>query len=107
MHLREIEEMFGPFPRSFLDAGYPEIIQDCFDEDGKVKHFSNFSRPPLESPWYMEGLTHETSILFSEFSRKVMKIDLTKRKNTMQLLSHDWIDIVEFPEPVDDDDSSD
>lgn len=105
MRLREIEDMFGPFPRLFLDAGDPETIQDCFDEDGKVKHFSNFSRLPLG--WYMDGLTDETRILFSAFLRNVMKIDPTKRKNTMQLLSHDWIDIVEFPEPVDDDDSSD
>jgi serine/threonine-protein kinase SRPK3 len=42
MHLREIEDMFGPFPKSFLDTGDQNIIRDCFDKHGKVKRFSNY-----------------------------------------------------------------
>lgn len=67
MHLREIENMFGPFPRSFLDTGNPKIVQDYFNEDGKVKHFSNISRPPLDSLVFMSGLDNETRVYSHHF----------------------------------------
>jgi serine/threonine protein kinase len=55
----------------------------------------------------MGGLKDQTRMLFSAFLRKLMKIDPTKRKNTMQLHFHPWIDIIQFPDTVADDDLSD
>ncbi|SPO01045.1 uncharacterized protein DNG_03793 [Cephalotrichum gorgonifer] len=49
-HLAEIVDFFGPFPRSLLDKGNPQLVQDIFCEDGAVRGYPpKLDRPGLAS----------------------------------------------------------
>ncbi|KAI1840295.1 hypothetical protein JX266_013514 [Neoarthrinium moseri] len=73
-HLEEIVDFFGPFPKSLLDLGDQEIVQECFNEDSTVKGSEPLGRPGLISDVYMEDLPQETRELFVDFLHVLMKI---------------------------------
>lgn len=90
-HLEEIADFFGPFPRSLLDRGSPEIVLEMFNEDGTIKDSMPLQRLGLSSDLYMEDLPQETRERFVEFLYSLMKIDPKERLSTMDLLGQPWI----------------
>lgn len=90
-HLEEIVEFFGPFPRSLLDQGAPDIVHEIFNEDGTIKDSEPSNRPGLVSDVYMGDLSPEDREDFVAFLHALMKIDPTERLPTMDLLMQPWI----------------
>ncbi|KAI0538777.1 serine/threonine protein kinase [Xylaria digitata] len=96
-HLAEIVNFFGPFPKSLLEKGNPEIVQDMFDEEGRVKGMPFYDRPPLDSEWFLPDLTQEKKESFLEFFRSMMKIDPDERPSAEDLTFTPWVGITLKP----------
>ncbi|XWW96282.1 hypothetical protein V2A60_004255 [Cordyceps javanica] len=95
MHLAEMVDFFGPFPKTLLDKGDPEFVEEAFDDDGTVSGFpSKLQRVDLDSPEVMEGLNKEDREEFASFLRFVMKLDPGQRPNAEQVLRHPWLDAI-------------
>ncbi|KAL6874802.1 kinase-like domain-containing protein [Trichoderma novae-zelandiae] len=90
-HLAEIVDLFGPFPRSFLDRGNQELVQSLFDDEGRIKDEEPFNRPGLSSEAFMPGLSQERRDDCASFLKFLMKIDPAERPSTMDLLRHGWL----------------
>ncbi|KAI0868182.1 serine/threonine protein kinase [Hypoxylon argillaceum] len=84
-HLAEIVAFFGPFPQSLLEKGNQEIVQDIFDEEGKVRGMPS-QIPPLGSEVIMPGLRDEIRADFESFLRAMMKIEPSERATAEDLL---------------------
>lgn len=91
LHLEEIEGFFGPFPRSLLDKGDPEIIEKFFNEDGTVKDSGPSNRPALNSEYWLEDLREDTRNEFVDFIYALMKLDPAERLPTQALIDMPWI----------------
>ena len=92
-HLAEIVDFFGPFPRSLLDKGDPQIVQDAFCEDGTVRGYpSQLDRPRLSSEEFMLGLNEVDREEFASFLRLMMRINPNERPDVVALLKHPWLD---------------
>ncbi|KAL3473723.1 kinase-like domain-containing protein [Aspergillus californicus] len=102
-HLHEIFRFFGPFPRSFLERGDQKLVEEYFDDEGRVKGLEPLKALSLESELMMPDLKEEARAKFATFLKKLMKIDPKKRKTTMKLLADPWLG---FAKVVDDDDSN-
>ncbi|EGX87929.1 srpk, putative [Cordyceps militaris CM01] len=92
MHLAEMVDFFGPFPRTLLAKGDPKLVKDVFSEDGTVSAFPQLRRPELASEEIMEGLNQEAREEFASFLRFVMKLDPSQRPDAEQILRHPWLD---------------
>lgn len=93
-HLIEIVDLFGPFPKAFLEKGNQEIVRDLFDEEGRIKDAAPMNRPGLSSEAFMPGLSQESRKEFAEFLELLMKVDPEQRPSAMDLLRHPWLDAV-------------
>lgn len=92
-HLAEIVDFFGPFPKSLLDKGDPQIVKDLFCEDGTVRGYpARLGRPALASEEIMLGLGEEDREEFASFLRFMMKIDPDERPDPVEVLKHPWLD---------------
>lgn len=92
-HLAEIVDFFGPFPRSLLDKGDPQIVHDIFCEKGMVRGYSfPLDRPGLASEEMMLGLKEEDREEFASFLRLMMKVDPVERPDPVEFLKHPWLD---------------
>lgn len=91
LHLQEIGGFFGPFPRSLLDKGDPEMVKEVFNEDGTVKDSGPSGRPPLNSEYWIEDLREETRNQFVDFLYALMKLDPAERLSTQALIDMPWM----------------
>ncbi|KAI5459570.1 kinase-like domain-containing protein [Mariannaea sp. PMI_226] len=91
MHLTEIVDLFGPFPKGFLDQGNPNLVRDLFDNQGRIKDSPALERPSLSSEAFMPGLNQERREEFSSFLKALMRINPAERLSTMDLLRHPWL----------------
>ncbi|KKF97143.1 Serine/threonine-protein kinase SRPK [Ceratocystis platani] len=92
-HLAEIVDFFGPFPKSLLDKGDPQIVKDIFCENGTVRGYpAKLNRPALASEEVMEGLEEEDREEFASFLRLMMNIDPDRRPEPVEVLKHPWLD---------------
>lgn len=91
-HLAEIVHLLGPFPKTFLEKGNPEIVGRVFDDEGKVKDITPFvDRPDLNGEEFTPGLTQEERDGFLAFLRYAMKIDPAERPSPEDLLRGPWL----------------
>lgn len=93
-HLHEIVDLFGPFPKSFLQKGDQELVQRYFDSEGRIKSLPPLNRPGLQSEAFLGKLDGEDKKKFVMFLRSLMKIDPEERKPTMDLLAEPWLNAV-------------
>ncbi|KAL1838626.1 hypothetical protein VTJ49DRAFT_2463 [Mycothermus thermophilus] len=95
-HLGQIVQLFGPFPKDLLEKGNQELVQDIFDDEGKINDPFPGELPPLNSEEYMPGadLDQEDRDLFASFLRAIMKINPADRPEAKDLLSHPWLGVV-------------
>ncbi|KAK0649990.1 kinase-like domain-containing protein [Cercophora newfieldiana] len=92
MHIAEIVDLFGPFPKELLEKGDQNIVRDIFDDEGKPKDFGPLDRPPLESELFMPEMKDKYREEFASFLRAIMKINPADRLSTDDLLRHPWLD---------------
>ena len=90
-HLFEIVDLFGPFPKSFLDRGNQDLVHDLFDDEGRINDHEPFTRPGLSSEALMLGLSQEQRDDCASFLKLLMKIDPAERPSTTDLLRHPWL----------------
>lgn len=90
-HLAEIVDLFGPFPRALLVKGDQDIVQDMFDEEGKVRDFPPLERPGLNTEVWMPGLEQDVRDEFVSFLSAMMRIDPAERPSAEDLLRHPWL----------------
>ena len=90
-HLREIVDLFGPFPKELLERGNKEIVQDIFDDDGRIKDSPPMDRPGLASEAFMPGLRQDVRDEFASFLYATMKINPDDRVSAEDLLRHPWL----------------
>lgn len=88
--LREIIDLFGPFPRSLLEKGKQEIVV-LFDEEGYIKDAERVIGPPLEDDEWMGDLEEDERAKFLQLLRSLMKVDPKERKDIADLLKEDWL----------------
>lgn len=91
LHLAEIEDLFGPFPKDLRDKGDPEITKTVFDEEGKVKRLESVDGPPLESEEYLPGLDQQEREMFASFLRTMMKVNPAERPTPEEMVVHPWL----------------
>ncbi|KAF5007402.1 hypothetical protein FDECE_6288 [Fusarium decemcellulare] len=91
MHLAEIVDLFGPFPKELLQKGNQTLVKDLFDSEGRVKDSPPLSRPSLSSEAFMPGLSQERRDEFASFLKALMKINPSERLTTLDLLRHPWL----------------
>lgn len=90
-HLAEIVDLFGPFPKTLLERGDKQIVQDMFDDDGRVKGTTVPDRPGLATERWLPNLDQEGRELFTSFLKAMMKIEPTQRSSVIDLLRHPWL----------------
>ncbi|KAF7548184.1 hypothetical protein G7Z17_g7219 [Cylindrodendrum hubeiense] len=90
-HVAEIVDLFGPFPKELLAKGNKEIVQDIFDDDGRVKAASPLNRPGLSSEAFLPGLDEEIREEFIKFLHALMKINPSERLSAEDLLREPWL----------------
>ncbi|KAI0100494.1 serine/threonine protein kinase [Nemania sp. FL0031] len=100
-HLREIVDFFGPFPKSLLEQGDPEIVGKMFDEEGNIKDKPPMRRSPLDSEAFLPGLDRENREDFVALLRAMMKIDPAERKSHRQYLQSRWLGAMKRKEDLD------
>lgn len=93
-HLHEIVDLFGPFPKSLLQKGDQDLVQEHFDSEGRIKSLPPLNRPGLESEEFLGKLDGGNKRKFVTFLRSLMRIDPEERKTTMELLAEPWLDAV-------------
>ncbi|KAF2963137.1 hypothetical protein GQX73_g10423 [Xylaria multiplex] len=93
-HLAEIEEYFGPFPKAFLERGNQEIVQEMFDEEGRIKGMPpNWVWAPIDSA--CPDLTQDRREAFLVFLRSMLKVDPTERPSPRELAFAPWVGILQ------------
>ncbi|KAJ8123077.1 hypothetical protein ONZ43_g884 [Nemania bipapillata] len=90
-HLAEIVDFLGPFPQALLDKGDQKLVQEIFDEKGRIKGEGPMDRPKLDSEVVMPRLHEETRAEFTSFLRAMMKIDPAERPSADDLLRFPWL----------------
>ncbi|KAL7796099.1 kinase-like domain-containing protein [Trichoderma ceciliae] len=90
-HLTEIIDLFGPFPKAFLEKGNQDLIRDLFDDEGRIKDAAPMTGPGLLSEAFTPGLGQEHREDFVSFLTTLMKIDPEERPSLMDLLRHPWL----------------
>ncbi|KAI1837659.1 hypothetical protein DTO006G1_3137 [Penicillium roqueforti] len=90
-HLREIVDLFGPFPKELLGRGNKDIVQDIFDDNGRIKNSLPMNRPGLASEAFLPGLDQGVRDEFVSFLHAMMKINPTDRISAEDLLRHPWL----------------
>lgn len=96
MHLAEMVDFFGPFPRTLLDKGDPDLVKDVFGDDGTVTAFPpEAHRGDLASEEIVEGLNKEDREEFASFLRYVMKLEPSERPDAEKILRHPWLDALQ------------
>lgn len=90
-HLREIVDLFGPFPKELLERGNKDIVQDIFDDDGRIKDSPPMDRPGLASEAFMLGLKQDVRDEFASFLHAMMKVNPDDRPSAEDLLRHPWL----------------
>ncbi|KAL3482050.1 kinase-like domain-containing protein [Aspergillus californicus] len=91
-HLAEIVDLFGPFPREFLEKGHQEIVSEIFDRDGRVNYSKPMNRPGLASEAFLPGLDQDVRDEFASFLHALMKINPAERVSAEDLLRHPWLE---------------
>ncbi|CRL29385.1 Calcium/calmodulin-dependent protein kinase-like [Penicillium camemberti] len=90
-HLRELVDLFRPFPKELLERGNMDIVQDIFDNDGRIKDSPPMDRPGLASEAFMPGLKQDVKDEFASFLHAMMKINPDDRPSVEDLLRHPWL----------------
>ncbi|KAK4223506.1 putative srpk [Podospora fimiseda] len=90
VHLAEIVDLFGPFPKDLLERGDPEIA-NLFNEEGRVDLDQPFDRPPLQSDVFLPDLDPETREVFASLLRYIMKINPEERPIPDEMVKHQWL----------------
>ncbi|KFA79084.1 hypothetical protein S40288_07043 [Stachybotrys chartarum IBT 40288] len=90
-HLAEIVGLFGPFPKTLLDRGDQELVQDMFDDKGYVKNAALGPMSGLEAEGRTPGLSPDLREVFVSFLRAIMVIDPEQRPEPIELLMHPWL----------------
>jgi len=91
VHLAQIADLFGPFPRALLEQGDEGLMQEVFDDEGGIKDEYAWHRVPLDHENWTPGLDKEDREDFVSFLRFVMKIDPAERPEGVDMLRHVWI----------------
>ncbi|PLB47735.1 serine/threonine protein kinase [Aspergillus steynii IBT 23096] len=94
-HLREIVDLFGPFPRALLERGNQDLVRELFDDDGTIKDAPPMVRPALASNAFMPNLHPEVREEFASFLRTAMMIDPEERVSAEDLLRHPWLNALQ------------
>ncbi|KAH6692402.1 kinase-like domain-containing protein [Plectosphaerella plurivora] len=102
MHLAQIEDLCGPFPRQLLDRGLPELVEDVFDENCRVKadfhvidgvnYRTEECFRKLDSDEIMQDYVGQEREELVNFMRMLMKVEPSERPTGVQLLRHPWLD---------------
>ncbi|KAJ5804403.1 uncharacterized protein N7518_000706 [Penicillium psychrosexuale] len=88
---RAIVDLFGPFPKELLGRGNKDIVQDIFDDNGRIKNSLPMNRPGLASEAFLPGLDQGVRDEFVSFLHAMMKINPTDRISAEDLLRHPWL----------------
>lgn len=91
MHLTEIVKLFGAFPRSLLEKGDKDLVDQMFNDEGGIINPRPLGQPDLSSEAFLPGLDQEERDQFASFMRYIMKVDPEERPTTMELLKHPWL----------------
>jgi serine/threonine protein kinase len=86
LHLEEMFNLFGPFPRSLLDRGDKDFVAKCFDGEGNILN-RVMSTVGLEIRFADMGDEMDD---FIDFLRAMLTIDPEKRKTAKQLSEMAW-----------------
>ncbi|CAG8017508.1 unnamed protein product [Penicillium olsonii] len=92
-HLREIVDLFGPFPKALLEKGAPDIVS-IFDDEGRPKDEPPMDRPGLSTEAFTPGLDQEVREQFVSFLFALMKLNPAERLSPEDLLRHPWLDAI-------------
>lgn len=96
MHLAQMVDSFGPFPRRPLDNGDPELVASIFTNDGTIIGFTpDYKYRHLASDIVLEGLNTEEREDFASFLRFIMKLDPAERPDAEKILRHPWLDALQ------------
>ncbi|KAJ9602681.1 hypothetical protein H2200_012875 [Cladophialophora chaetospira] len=97
-HLRQIIDVFGPFPRQFLEQGSPNVVGELFNAEGTVWDVlgeigPRVKRNPLETIGYefWSDVTETDLLQFTRFLKAMMKINPTERASIGKLVEEDWL----------------
>ncbi|KAE9976665.1 hypothetical protein EG328_001337 [Venturia inaequalis] len=97
VHLHEICEIFGPFPKSFLDqASNQHAVRHVFDEQGRVDEIEiGMRHENLWVGWSLMDQSWDECMSFMSMFTKMMKIDPAERLSAAELLEEPWLRDVE------------
>jgi serine/threonine-protein kinase SRPK3 len=99
-HLAEMVDFFGSFPRSLLDKGDSQIVQDNFCEDGTTRgHPPQLDWSGLASEEMLLGLKEEDREEFAFFLSFMMKVNADGRPDPVEFLKHPWLEAWRGNEP--------
>ena len=76
-HIEEMEVLFGPFPAGLIKDGNPEIVQQLFDADYRVRDPTE--RPPVKLEMWIEYLEGEELARIMSMLRAMLTIDPKQR----------------------------
>ncbi|KAE8356786.1 kinase-like domain-containing protein [Aspergillus coremiiformis] len=88
-HLEEIVALFGPFPSWLLTRGKKEVVEEYFDENGRIRN--PIPRPEALLENWIESLAGDDKAGFIMFLKRMMKIDPRDRLTPTQLLDEPWL----------------
>lgn len=91
-HLREIVDLFGPFPRPLLQKGNQDIVQSIFGDEEIPGDTSPLDRPGFMSEAFTPGLDEEVREQFVSFIFAIMKVNPADRLSPEDLLRQPWLD---------------
>jgi serine/threonine-protein kinase SRPK3 len=99
-HLWEMTDLLGPFPKTLLEKGRPEIVGRLFttDEpgfkDGTVKGANPYERAPFDD--WITCVDGDDRLDFYHMLRGMMCIDPEERMTARELLEQAWLKDVEL-----------
>jgi serine/threonine-protein kinase SRPK3 len=98
LHLNEMCQLFGSFPKSFLEKGDKWFVKGVFDGEGRVWGVETQSDPKIfwEGAWNSLDEGEEDRENFFRMLRNMMKIDPQERKSAAELLEEPWLKDVEL-----------
>ncbi|KKK25487.1 hypothetical protein ARAM_002071 [Aspergillus rambellii] len=88
-HLEEMVALFGPFPSWLLAQGKKEVVDEFFDENGRIR--DPIPRPEAMLENWIESLAGDDKAEFIMFLKSMMKIDPRDRLMPKQLLDEPWL----------------
>ncbi|KAI9042104.1 CMGC/SRPK protein kinase [Aspergillus affinis] len=82
---------YGPIPDSLREKGDHTLVQQIFDDRGRVKGLPRLRLPTLENASWMLGLGERDRVGFATFLISLMRVNPEERVNIGQLIYHPWV----------------